>query len=303
MTLVASFVFFFSFFSPNQFQQIQQIQRNGFVNFVYSYNDWNVTTQVNVTNAGPDILNISVNGNLNVTLNAGSTYTLTCNASLRDYNGFNDIDVVNATLYFFRNTSGQSDDRNEHYTNVSCEERENDGSFLVNYTCTFEVYYFANNGSWYCNVTANDSYNFGGSLNKSFFINPLYALNVTDMIDYGNLSVYDYSDNETATVTNYGNRPMNISVLGFGTVLGDGVGLVCTQGSNISVGNQRFYKSAQDWAIKIPLGATNRDMNVTLPQQQDEVTQIIQDTFWQLYVSPNPYGLCSGKIRFTATAP
>lgn len=269
----------------------------------YNYDHVNVTTQVNVTNAGPEILDVSLNNAQPVTLNAGGYQNVLCNVTVRDYNGFNDIDTVNATLYHYLNSSEDPDDENYHYTNTSCAESSNDGQYLANYTCTFPVSYFANNGTWNCNASVNDTLSYTDSGNNSAIFNALYALNVTDTIDYGNLSVTDYSDNITATVTNFGNMAINVSVLGYGQSEGDGLGFVCSQGSNITVENQRFSESLVQWSSKTPLAATNQDVGITLNQQTNDLTPVTADTFWQLYVPPNPFGLCTGTVRFTAQTP
>jgi hypothetical protein len=87
-------------------------------------------------------------------------------------------------------------------------------------------------------------------------------------------------------------------------VQGDGLGFVCTQGTNISVQYQRFSSSiSANWSSKIPLNITNHDVNLTLLRQEDDVVQVTGDTYWQLYVPPNPFGVCTGTVRFTATAP
>jgi len=265
----------------------------------YNYDHVNVTATVNVTNAAPEIL--AQYFDQNITLVAGSTKFVTCNATIRDWNGYNDLSNVNATMYYYLNSSGQADDANEHYTNASCIETANDGQYLANYSCGFDVQYFANNGTWYCNMSVIDNSGFVASNETNTTINALYALNVTDVIDYGNLSLLEYSDNITATVTNFGNSAINVSVLGYGATEGDGIGLVCNQGTNITVDNERFSGSLVDWTLKTPLSATNQDMNITLFQQQSDVTPVTYDTYWQLYVPPNPFGVCTGTVRFTAT--
>ncbi|MGV8169316.1 MAG: hypothetical protein ACP5N3_04640 [Candidatus Nanoarchaeia archaeon] len=278
------------------------------VGFVASYNYEyvNVTTKVNITNAYPEIMNITVGSPspLNITLNAGATRLVQCNASIRDWNGFDEIANVSATFYDSRNVSSDPDDNNTHYTNANCTEVNTYDLYYADYTCNFSIQYYANNGSWTCNLTVIDDYNFTDDGTNTTTINALYALNVTDVIDYGNLSVTDYSENITATITNYGNRDINVSVLGYGLTEGDGLGFVCPLGTNISVENQRFSVSASDaWAAKTPLSATNQDMETTLLQRQSEVTPVTQETYWQLYVPPNPFGLCTGTVRFTATLP
>lgn len=271
----------------------------------YNYDHVNVTSTVNVTNAPPTILDIQIDGEVgNITLNAGGFKTVYCNATIRDYNGFDDINVTNATFYYFLNSSSDSDDNNEHYTNASCVESANDGQYVANYSCSFQVNYFANNGTWYCNVSVNDSLAYKDDGTNTTGVNKLYALNVTDVIDYGNLSVTDTSNNITATVTNFGNTDINVSVLGYGLTQGDGIGLVCSVGTNISIENQRFSSNpADDWAAKTQLAITNQDVGATLTQQTDDVTAVTQNTYWQLYVPPNPFGVCNGTVRFTATVP
>jgi len=275
------------------------------VNAQYNYDHVNVTTRVNITNAYPEILNLTIDGAAdNFTLSAGSTKTLICNATIRDFNGYNDLVNVNATFYYYLNSSDQNDDGNEHYTNITCNQTANDGEYLANYTCQFEVEYFANNGTWSCNVSVIDNYNFTDSLDNTTYLSALYALNVTDLIDYGNLSVGDTSANITATVTNFGNMDINLSVLGYGAAEGDGLGLVCALGDNISVEHQKYATDVNaDWATKTALAATGQIMNTTVLRQTDDTTPITQLTYWQLYVPPNPFGVCTGTVRFTATVP
>lgn len=261
----------------------------------------NVSTQVNVTNAGPEVLSFFMENP--IVLSAGAERAVYCNATVRDYNGYNDIDIVNATFYYFQNQTSP-DDKNVHYTTDNCTRLSDDGQFLANYSCLFNVSYIAYNGTWYCNLSVNDSRSYNGSGLKAVNISALYALNVTDIIDYGNLSVTDYSANITATITNFGNVNINVSVLGYGAIQGDGLGFVCTQGTNISVQYQRFSGLVSAlWEDKIPLNSTNNDMNITLSRQTDDVIPVTADTYWQLYVPPNPFGLCTGTVRFTATAP
>jgi hypothetical protein len=267
----------------------------------YNYEHVNVTSTVNITDAMPEIL--AVEAEQDITLNAGGNTTITCNATIRDWNGFNDLSSVNGTFYYYLNESSDPDHRNVHYTNASCEEVSNDGEFIANYTCSFTLAYFANNGSWSCNVTAEDTFGFTDSANNTTSINALFALNVTDVIDFGDLAVTETSSNITANITNFGNMDINVSVLGYGEVEGDGVGLVCEHGGNISVENERFSGIEVPWDNKIPLAATAQDMNITIPQATEESNPEIWSSYWQLYVPPNPFGECNGTIRFTATAP
>jgi hypothetical protein len=268
----------------------------------YNYDHVNVTTRANITNAGPEIMDVLIDQS--VTLNAGANKTVYCNATIRDWNGWDDVVLVNATFFHSSSTHESLDDGNTHYTNASCVNTGDDGNFLAYYSCGFEVIHYANNGTWTCNVTAEDTFSFTDSLSNTTTINALFALNVTDTIDYGDLAVTETSANISAFITNFGNVDINVSVLGYGAIEGDGLGLVCTQGSNITVENQRFgINPADDWTSKVPLSSTNQDMSITLLQPTDLTAPVFRETFWQLYVPPNPFGLCTGTVRFTATAP
>lgn len=266
----------------------------------YNYEHTNVTSRVNVTNAFPTI--IAVNVDQDITLNAGSYKTVFCNATIRDWNGWDDIGFVNATLYHSTSVHGSSDSGNSHYTNASCDNIGNDGSYISEYSCAFNVVHYANNGTWTCNITARDLYGFTDNLSNTTLINELYALNVTNLIDYGNLAVTDTSPEINATITNFGNMNIGISVLGYGAVEGDGYGLICERGGNIGVEYQRFSSiSGGTWNDKTPLNETNQDIGITIPQATDLTAPTFADIFWQLYVPPNPQGECNGTIRFTAT--
>lgn len=272
-----------------------------------NYRNVTVQTRVNITNSKPVVTSLVIyqETNLslrNITLNAGSTRIVTCNATIRDYNGFSDVTGVNATLYHSTNLSTDPDDNNTHYTNTTCVAGSGSGYF-VDYACTFDVYYYALNGTWSCNVTAKDSYNkTGSSVNTTTFY-PVYALNVTEGIDFGNVSVEEYSENKTADITNFGNMAINISVEGYGVTRGDGLAMNCTNG-NISVSNLKFSNADVDWASKIALSQTPQAVpGVTIPKQTIPNTLMTNTTYWQLYIPPNPGGNCTGHVIFQAEAP
>ena len=266
----------------------------------YNYEYVNVTTRVNITNAMPEILEMFIEDP--VILNAGSTKTVYCNATIRDWNGFNDIQSVNASLYYWLNESS-SPHNDVFYFNESCVEISNDGQYIADYSCAFDVWYYAQNGTWTCNMTVESSMELTDNSAINTTVDPLYALNVTSVIDYGNLTVTETSTDVIANVTNFGNTFVNVSVLGYGATEGDGVGLVCELGDNISVENQRFFRDPVIWDDKTPLQSTDQDMGFTLDKPSQSTIPVIRSTYWQLFVPPNPFGECTGTVRFTATIP
>ncbi len=283
--------------------------------FLQGNNSRNVTidTTVNITNSLPEVLFVSIeSGATNITLNAGTEKLITCNATVRDWNGGSTITNVSATFFYnLTKTSTGVDDNNDHYTNVTCNVSSTYDIYTRNVTCTFPVQYYANNGRWRCNVTAHDPYvgfnesvvNFSTSGFNTTNIDALLALNVTTLIDYGNLSVGDTSDPQQANVTNLGNQNINISVRGYGnySYLANNVGMYCDIG-NISVDSEKFnliggtnianYRNLSHSATQVP--------GMTMLQQTNDSQQVLNTTYWILFVPPNPFGRCNGTIIFQA---
>jgi len=274
-----------------------------------NYKNVTVWTHVNITNSKPEVLQVIITQDTNfslrnITLNAGLTRNVICNATVRDWNGYTDIYNINATLWDVRTSyNNATDNNNTHYTNYNCTNTGNGANYTVNYICNFSVLYYANNGTWSCNVTAVDTYNKTGYLGNTTVIYPLYALNVTDGIDYGNVAVEDTSLEKTANVTNFGNMPINLTLEGYGVRQGDGLAMNCSLNGNITVDNERFAISSGAFGTKTALSSSAQTVNsFTIPKQTLPATQIINATYWQLYIPPNPAGNCTGFVIFTATA-
>jgi hypothetical protein len=284
-----------------------------------NYKNVTVHTYVNITHSKPDVLNVTVYETLNIsarniTITAGGYKSVSCNATVRSWEGFNDITVVNATLYHqATSTHNSSNNFNNHYTNASCTYNGSLSAYIGWFVCNFDVVYYSNNGAWTCNVTVQNSYtvtnsNFTGSGYGTTTFYPVYALNVTDEINYGNVAVEDYSSpDRTANLTNLGNMGINITVEGYGVTRGDGLAMNCSLTGNITVDNERFSSlSGQAYATKIPLTSNLGGAlipGLSMPKQTLNNTPIVNSTYWQLYIPPNPAGNCSGFVIFTAIAP
>jgi hypothetical protein len=286
---------------------------------VIGQNYRNVTTwtHVNITHSKPDVFNVTIYETLNasarnITIAAGGTKKISCNATVRSWEGFNDIAYVNATLWHLASSfNNASDNNNSHYTNSSCTTNGSTGAYTGWYICNFDVLYYSNNGTWICNVTIFNSYtqvnpNFTGSGNGTTIFYPVYALNVTDGIDYGGVAVEDYSIDKDANITNIGNMAINITVEGYGVTRGDGLAMNCSLSGNIAVDNERFsIASGQAYGSKTQLTGISGGVMIPglrMPKQIND-TLILNSTYWQLYIPPNPAGNCTGYIIFTAIAP
>ena len=275
-----------------------------------NYENVSVRTQVNVTQSYPEITNVTCNSVADITLNAGTTKEVSCLVEITDYNGGNTINSTNGTFYFSTVTSQTADDNNTHYTNLTCINTSYSG-YNANWTCNFYILYYANNGTWYVNISVKDDFGLTTDTNTDYsaVILPMYALNVTNVIDFGNLAVGDYSSIVEANVTNFGNMDINISVYAFGgdnEVTGAGVAMLCDI-RNISLNDERYaLNNSEVHADMTAVTAVTVTLaELTIPQQTNDQQQEINQTYWSLYVDPvmNPFGMCNGTVVFAAEAP
>lgn len=252
----------------------------------------------------PFIVNITITSPIN--LQPNSTTLVFCNATVIDYNGFGDISKVNATLYENSISRASFGDHNRtHYSNSTCLNVST-GGIMGNYSCMFEVYYYADNGTWTCNITATDLMNIQDSSVSNTTVNTLVALTVPDLIDYGQVPVTNTSANIAANLTNVGNKAINITVMAYGNNTGDGLALKCAQG-NISWDSQRYSMSPSlVFYNRSYVNNSNFTMmyNLTIQQRNNSVTEALNTTNWMLTVplgpQGTPYGICNGTIVFNA---
>ena len=274
-----------------------------------NYENVSVRTTVNVTNSYPEIINITCNNGTAITLTAGGTYRVDCLVEIRDFNGGGAISNVNGTFYYYLNDTFDSDDNNTHYTNNSCSQDGAASGYFVNWTCSFDVWYYALNGTWIMNSTVNDTFGVTDTDSGNTSISPLLALNVTNVIDFGDLAVTQTSSSVEANVTNFGNVPINVSVFGFGSndsVSGAGFAMLCTE-RNLTLPNERYDLSqATPYnAMTRITGGSATVSGLTVAKQVLASTYSVNSTYWRLYInlSTNPFGICNGTVVFAAESP
>ena len=287
-----------------------------------NYLNYSVKTTVNVTEAYPEILSVYCNGGSSVTLSAGTTQNVTCLVVIQDYNGGESINgssnaTVNGTFYYLLNTSTDTDDNNTHYTNLSCEQASDPwgvGNYLINWSCAFDVWYYANNGTWYTNVTILDRHNERNLTATGYNtsdIDPLYAINVTDVIDFGEMFTGEttVAPGVQANVTNFGNVPINFTVYGYGgedPVVWAGYAMNCSIARNISINNEKYaIDPTVEFGEMTTISATPTMVtNNTLVKQTLPDNQITNATYWGLHinVTDNPFGICQGTVIFSAVS-
>lgn len=280
-----------------------------------------VVARVNVSNTEPDLYKVVIDhpldSNDNIDLTASAVTTVVCNGSFMDINGFNDIVSVNATLFLDSIGSDAPDDNNNHYTNSSCLEGEQDCTPVTGETnngsciCQFAVQYYANAGNWRCNMTINDSGGITDNENSALTnLNEILGISVeTSTIDFGNLSVTQTSDPIRENVTNGGNIDINVTVRGYGgsnESIGQNVSMICDPASgalaNITFDNMRF-DTKNDTAYANMFNITNQTkqiFNLTIPQRIADAGygNSSNSTFWRLQIPLGAGGVCNGTIIF-----
>ncbi len=262
-----------------------------------------VTFNLSITpNFIPKVTNMVIDGPIELV--AGSFSIVYCNATVSDDNNISDLKNISSFLYHTSVSVMADDDRNNHYTNHSCKEVSST-KYSADYSCSFVVYYYANNGSWVCNITAEDKSNYFGSNETGTTVNSLLAIDVSpDIIDYGELSPGDISSGDvTVNITNVGNIDFNVTVEGFAVSEGDGLAMDCDKGV-IDVGYERYsvYEGkAYNQMINLS-SSSSLIYNLTLPQRTNDTTykKDRNYTYWKMGVPYGVSGNCSGFVKFVA---
>jgi len=254
---------------------------------------FNLTVEVNI----PE-LNVSVEND--VVLAAGSVRTVECNVSVVDLDGEANIDNASAVFHIDSVLPTDPDDFNDHYTNSSCTEFAASGD-EKNFTCTFDVQYFALNGTWLCNVTAYDAEGLFASGVDNGTIDPLYALNVTDtLMDFGDLSGTQISANISQNISNIGNQQINVTVYGYGGQIGDNNAFSCAV-DNVSVEHMRFAVNiTAGYSEKETLSGSLQQLRLSIPKQTVLGSPSMNTSYWQVQIPNNvsDVGVCNGTIVF-----
>jgi hypothetical protein len=271
-----------------------------YFNLMGSSNKYNITIAI-----PPQILSMIIDDYLvpanEIILSAGSTRKVYCTVVVYDFFGTANIANVSAKFHYSLNTSSQNNDNNTIYSNSSCSLNETTSTNKT-FSCAFDVLYYANNGTWICNATAYNLQNNFVYGNTSSYIQALYAINLTDGIDFGNVESNTTSLNITANITNIGNMPVNISLRGYAVTPGDNLGMNCTSNKNITISNIKFSTvSTLDFPAKTAMTGAVQTINLRIAKQTNPSIQIINNTYWQIQPGPGIKGNnCSGFIMFNA---
>ena len=255
-----------------------------------------------LSNNAPFVSNLKIDDPID--LNPGSIKIVYCNFTITENDNISDIKSVNSTLYHSSVNPDSQDDNNSHYTNNSCEITDS-SEFIQDYSCSFSMLYYSNPETWSCNITAYDNSSASGSSKIDTNVNELIALDVTpSLIDYGDLQAGNISQEDSnLTITNLGNRGINITLEGYGVTEEDGLAMDCLQ-NNIPVGYEKYSVNFQENYINmINLTATAQQIgNFTLPQRTDDTfyKEDRNNTYWKINIPYGAKGQCNGSIKLIA---
>ena len=260
-------------------------------------------TKVNVINTEPDLYYVFVTPS-SIDLTPGDTTQINCTGYVYDPDGYADVTGANATFYDSSNGDTGGFDGTYRYLNSSCTCVEL-STYNASCSCLFDVQYYANNGTWQCNMTAVDDYGVSDNENSTLFdVNTVVGIDVPAELDYGNLSVTQYSSEEGLNVTNYGNVPIDISVRGYGGTTDpsnpDNLSMICASGNNISMEYEKYsLTSGVGYGNMVNLDNESKEMDLTIEvKSSDTAINNFNTTYWMIYIPASVGGFCNGTLEF-----
>ncbi|MBR9676008.1 hypothetical protein GOV05_03300, partial [Candidatus Woesearchaeota archaeon] len=262
----------------------------------------------NITiNNVPNVVSIDLDDDLPaplgfIDLAAGITKSVLCNLSVTDNDGYAHVSGMNATFFYYLNKTDDPDDNNTHYTNTNCTNVGNDGLNTKYFSCEFNISYYANNGSWTCNATAYDNLSSTSYLNTSSVINPLYALNFSVNIDFGDVSTANISEETNTSIINVGNIEIDIGLDAYGTTDNDGIAMNCTK-NNISFDDMRYsLLTGEPFNNMNKINDTMYELNNFNLSKQINNSLSTKNIYWRIRPTPLSFGICTGVVVLTALA-
>lgn len=265
-------------------------------------------------NSPPNISSILVEDSLlspadEIDLVAASTRQVNCTANITELDS-DSLQNIESRFFLSSYDFDTTSDNNYHYTNDSCYVDSGfGGANDSQITCSFDVEYYSDSGSWTCQVRLEDEHSSSRNDTDATTMNELLAIGVLDSVDFGLVEILEVSNESTLNVTNYGNVQINLSLSGYGSVEEDGYSMDCLGGaidvnymkynltasnsSNLSLGQ---FESLYSNLSSIPV-VRQFDLDY---RQNDLVNDMINSTFWRVYVPDTVGGTCNGSIVFGA---
>lgn len=287
-----------------------------------------VTTQTSVTNAAPTVDTLVLKDNAatvaaggTLTLNAGTTETVTITGTVSDDNGVStsfaagDLSDIEGELYLTSLgaggcASGTTDNNGCYFTNSAgnCSLGSTVDTTTINYTCSFSMQYYADGtltgatapaDSWTSSIKVIDDSSSSATATQTFEVGTLLALSIPGTIDYGTLAREQSTtntNNQAMTITQYGNDGADVEV--------SGGNMTCTVVGSIGFGNQKWSLtdlSATAGGVTALTGAAV-DTNLAISYRTSDSTALTGIVYWNIIMPAVASGTCSGTNTITAIA-
>lgn len=270
-----------------------------------------------VNDVAPYNLNVNLNNNTNITLNAkyAGDKVVRATTTVADDNGCADMVSATSTLFESAVAGGGNcspDDNDCYATSTGCVKIAGCSGVTADFVCTFDLKYHAqptdtNAGNtrsadiWTASTRVFDGSNNTVATNSSQTVELLQAaaLDISEtFIDYGVLVTGTTTGayNATTSVNNFGNTPLDAQV--YGTDMNRNGG-----GGSIAANNQKFGNAYAIYsALPNALDTINPGPTVTLDVfRPTSFSTTTKGIYWGINV---PFGLSSGdyggKNTFTA---
>ena len=275
-----------------------------------------VTMNVTIGNSAPNVTSVVFDDNdgdtATITLTANGTQEATCNGTVTDKNGYQDVETygkVNATFYHNSSSVDAANDKNVHYTNSSCTLFTGGSGNTTNVTCGINLEHEALNGTWICRITAYDNSSDTGNDTDTNVISQLIALSILDEnISFGSMNVGDATADDAAraiNITNQGNVVIDLQAGANSEMTCDGSGSLNIGPNNISfaMGNLG-YANAGSIKLENDLSLANLnsfDLGIEgmgAPFGEDEEATNL--TYWGINIPTGVKGVCNNTITVAA---
>ncbi|MBU1030752.1 MAG: hypothetical protein KKB65_05965 [Nanoarchaeota archaeon] len=277
--------------------------------YFWAVNCTDATGKTNQTSDRPLTVDVNQNPTVDsilvpeITLFAGSKINVLCNTTVSDSDGSSEISSVVATLYHSTSSVESFDENSSHYTNASCTETDSQ-ELSKDFSCGFDVWYYAKEGSWYCYVNVTDSSGGSAVAQELTTVGHLYAINVLpQVIDFGSLYAGNISQSDVEIlVSNFGNKEIDITLDGYARFDGDGLAMNCTVG-NISLSYERYsLTSGLAHIVMNPLTDSPVQLDEFNLKPKNDSASAEKSVYWKIEVPKPKKGSCSGYVTFSAVA-
>lgn len=298
--------------SRGLFQNFTLSILNGYYNWsigcfdIFGNYNQSVNRTINISVFYPTVISFDLTNP--VMLVPASNQTVNCTFTVQDLNGASDIVAANASLRDYRYSPSSIENPNYFYKNDTCIV-DSQTSHEKNFTCAFQLPYYANNGTWTCEVQSYDVHNHNVLDQENTTVLPLFSFDVFPFgINYGKIpaNATTLSD-RVVSITNTGNVNFSLYVWGYGgydnNITGYNKSFICN-GNNISVGFQKYSNTPNtNFDLKTNLTGDAQDTTYDVIKQTNNTNSTV-DTYWQLFVpSLVPFidlGTCNGTVVFEA---